>query len=345
MLEHNLLTLEEALNNTSNKKRHLLLGNGFSIALFPHIFAYKKLFEKADFSKTPELKDVFDLLKTQDFEIVIKALNSTASVGAIYEVAKQKLMKIKRHASELHEILVDAIAGTHPDLPGSIDKEKFMACKKFLLNFRNNDSKIYTMNYDLLLYWVCMQKEIEPAINFDDGFRSTGGMEENYVVWDDTHSHSQDIIYLHGALHLFDAGYELQKYTWINTGIRLIDQIKTQLEQDNFPLIVAGGTWQDKMKKIEHSAYLSRGYRSFANIQGTLFIFGHSLADNDDHILRLIENGKLEQVYIGIYGNIDKNQTIINRGEQLKDNRTRKGNSSKKLEVKFFDTVSVNVWG
>lgn len=37
----------------SAKKRHLLLGNGFSIALKPDIFSYGSLYENADFSAAP----------------------------------------------------------------------------------------------------------------------------------------------------------------------------------------------------------------------------------------------------------------------------------------------------
>ena len=46
-----LLTFAEAIADAqSHSKRHLLLGNGFSIALRPNIFQYGKLYEQADFS-------------------------------------------------------------------------------------------------------------------------------------------------------------------------------------------------------------------------------------------------------------------------------------------------------
>jgi hypothetical protein len=55
-----------------SRNKHLLLGNGFSIALKPDIFSYGSLFENADFSSAPHIKQLFDALGTQDFEIAIR---------------------------------------------------------------------------------------------------------------------------------------------------------------------------------------------------------------------------------------------------------------------------------
>ena len=73
-------------------KRHLLLGNGFSIACRPDIFVYGKLFEQADFSKlSPSAKKTFNALDTQDFEKVIKALRDAKAVLAAYDGIPSKL--------------------------------------------------------------------------------------------------------------------------------------------------------------------------------------------------------------------------------------------------------------
>src|SRR3546814_6226682 len=54
-------------------------------------------------------------------------------------------------------------------------------------------------------------------------------------------AHGQRVHYLHGALHLFDAGAELQKYTWVNTGKPLLEQAREAMGADKFPLFVAEG--------------------------------------------------------------------------------------------------------
>jgi len=53
-----ILTFKEALNDSAkHSNRHLLLGNGFSIACKPDIFQYGKLFERADFTSfSPAVK-------------------------------------------------------------------------------------------------------------------------------------------------------------------------------------------------------------------------------------------------------------------------------------------------
>src|SRR5204863_5736534 len=106
-------------------------------------------------------------------------------------------------------------------------------------------------------------------------------------------NYSQSIHYLHGALHLFDAGAELRKYTWRNTGVRLIDQIRTALDAGMFPHIVTEGTADEKLTRIYHSAYLSKCLRSFANIRGGLMILGLAFSANDQHLFKTMVRSKV----------------------------------------------------
>src|ERR1700744_1253779 len=88
------LSLAEALDDSAKyTRRHLLLGNGFSIACRPNIFVYKKLFEQADFSKlSPTAKHAFDLLGTSDFERVIKALRDARLLLSGYAGVSQEVL-------------------------------------------------------------------------------------------------------------------------------------------------------------------------------------------------------------------------------------------------------------
>ncbi len=146
-----------------------------------------------------------------------------------------------------------------------------------------------------------------------------------------------------GALHLYDAGSQLQKYTWSNTGIALIDQIRDALQANLYPLIVAEATSSEKVNRILHSSYLGRGYRSFAKIGGSLLIYGHGMGDNDDHWYRLVEKGKIRQISVGLFGDPSSpdNQRLIAKGQRLQELRPVKN----PLTVKFFDSESAAVWG
>ncbi len=93
--------------------------------------------------------------------------------------------------------------------------------------FLNTLGMFIRLNYDLLLYWSIMQNEVrQPLTLGDDGFRTPDDGEAEYVTWDVERTDEQDVFYLHGALHLYDAGSELKKFTWMNTGIRLIEQVE-----------------------------------------------------------------------------------------------------------------------
>ena len=336
-----LQTFEQALGHvTEERVPHVLLGNGFSRACQNDIFAYDALFDRADFnSLSPLARESFNVLATRDFEIVMRALRDAAKLLRVYAPDDHNLsIRLRDDANGLREVLVRAIAQNHPEHPAEIADARYAACKRFLAHFKS----IYTLNYDLLLYWALMKQELEPDVPCDDGFRTPEEGEQDYVTWEPGR-HAQNVHYLHGALHIFDAKTEVQKYTWTNTGIRLIEQIRQALNNDLYPIFVAEGESAQKFERIRHSDFLSKAYRSFQEIQHTLFVYGHSMAANDDHILRLIGKGKLKQLFVGIYGDPenDGNLLIARKAEYLQSTRPR----TRPLEVEYFDAQSAQVWG
>ena len=138
---------------------------------------------------------------------------------------------------------------------------------------------------------------------------------------------SNGFFYLHGALHIYDAGADLLKFTWSKTDVALVDQIKSSLARREYPLIVTEGTSDQKKSRIQHSNFLGRAYRSFSAIQGCLFIYGHSLAESDEHLLKLIDKGKTVKVFVGIYGDpaSEANRKIIERANLIPSRRRRNG--------------------
>ncbi len=352
-----MLLFQEAIeDSTQFTKRHLLLGNGFSIALRPDIFHYGSLFQRADFSKHPLLPKVFETLGTQDFELAIRSLEASARLAPIYAVSGvNPAQAMLDDAKALKEILVETIAANHPDVPSDIPDTKFWACRTFLGYFLgSNDGQVYTLNYDLLLYWTLMHEDnpfilnpLELATN--DGFgNDEDDPDADYVVWQgETAAHSAKVHFLHGALHLFDAGTELQKYTWVRTNQRLVDQARTAINADKFPLFVSEGTSAQKKTKIRHNAYLYQGFKQLtSNAQQTrvcFFLHGHSLAANDDHFLKRLGAGRFAKLYVSLFGdpNSPDNKEIAGRARALAD--LRRGRE--RLTVEFYDAASAKVWG
>jgi Domain of unknown function (DUF4917) len=244
---------------------HLLLGNGFSVALRRDIFSYGSLFENADFSSAPEVRALFDMLQTQDFEIAIRHLQDAGKVVKVYRAnEKQLLDQLMKDSALIKDALVSAVAKRHPDRPYDIAKKNYAACRSFLRRFEH----IFTLNYDVLLYWALMQTDVDGTdLRADDGFRHPeGGRDLPYVSWQQ--SQSSTVFFLHGALHLFDQTTEIIKYTWSKTDVAIVDQIRTALDEDKYPLFVAEGTSASKVERILHNAYLHKALRSFESCCG-----------------------------------------------------------------------------
>ncbi|ANC91121.2 DUF4917 domain-containing protein [Azospirillum humicireducens] len=343
-----LLTFDTVMRRAEKAtNRHLLLGNGFSIALKPDIFHYASLYEAADFSAAPKVKDLFEALGTRDFETVIRHLTDTAKVVRVYWPERVKaIARLEEDAAAIKNALVSAIARNHPARPYEISPEQYAHCRHFLMPFKH----IYTLNYDVLLYWALMQTEVDDLkLLPDDGFRHPeNDLDAPYVSWQE--ANSPTVHYLHGALHLFDAGAEITKYTWSKTDVPLVDQIRRALDDSKYPIFVTEGTSASKRAKILHNAYLHKALRSFEAVckpaNSALVIFGHSLAENDQHILRCIAKGAIGQVFVSLYGdpNTAGNKAIIKGASRLMAGR-EKDRPAAKLNISFFDAASAEVWG
>ncbi|MCP9480334.1 DUF4917 family protein [Shimia sp. CNT1-13L.2] len=352
-----ILTFQQALDHSSEyKKRHLLLGNGFSIACKPEIFSYGSLFNNADFSANPNLPKVFDALGTTDFEVAIRALENASAISGIYvSDSHDPSADMLRDAQALKEILISTVTRNHPDGPFDVEEEQFLNCRNFLSNFIGPEinGHVYTLNYDLLLYWTLMHSEFSDGSKVElrtvDGFGDDDpSHKEDYVTWqgEGSRMHS-NVFFLHGALHLFDGGRELQKFTWIRKDERLKEQSWEAMNSGRLPLFVAEGTTSQKATKIQHHAYLFQCLKSFRacvdTIKTCIFVHGHSLADNDGHIFREIARGRCQRIYVSLHGNpsSEPNREIMAKAQALAAARS----SGYTLNAHFYDAESAHVWG
>jgi hypothetical protein len=124
--------------------------------------------------------------------------------------------------------------------------------------------------------------------------------------------------------------------------VPLVDQIRDALNEGLYPRVVTEGTSEEKLAAILHSAYLHKALRSLASCKGALFIHGHSLADNDAHILSAIIEGGYGALYVSLHGDPDdaSNEVIRHRAEALALRRP----PSKPLAVSFYDSATAHVW-
>ena len=334
------------------RKRHLLLGNGFSIAYDP-IFDYRSLFEAAKsfkkFSNAPHLPKVFDLLDdTKDFEKVIRFLRDTSKILRIYNNASSVADKIERDAEVLKSILISTISDIHPQKFFDFNDADFLQCRKnFLCHFLEHGDKngnIYTLNYDLLLYW---------AIGYDDDYIGYDGFgrkgSNGPLIW--INGKRRTFHYLHGALHLFDTGSYLQKITGKDK-LTILPQVQDEISSGKYPLFVAEGESKQKRLKIESDEYLRSSYKNFTEKMNqpndVLFIFGHRLDNKSDkHIFKCIIEGKISRVYVSLYDDPESgyDPNIRKNAEEWETLRAEHYSPGEyPLKVKFFDAESAEVW-
>lgn len=340
----------------SGGKIQLLLGNGFSIACHSS-FKYGTLFEQARKRGLP--RHLGELLEryTNNFEDVLKYLDEGIFLAGHYRLKKDKrtTRDMAKDYMKLKDTLIKTISDNHPDFPSKIPDKRFESCIKFLRNF----DAVFTVNYDLLLYWASLhinEKEGE-EFPFSDGFgRDEDADDPDCSFSYSTMSSKPYLFFLHGALHLYTRDGHVWKRVWNTTGIPIIQRVREAFKDKGYPLVVTEGKSVDKLEKIESSSYLSQAYRKFKNLQGHLFIFGHSLSDQDNHILDAVicsEKLKLGHVWIGIYGNPGSahNQKIIEKAAFLRIKREEripkkvKSKGEGELNICFFNSDSARVWG
>ena len=315
------ISFREALSETADRRRHLLMGNGFSIAAHRG-FDYSSLYD-VEVAPDPSLSALFDELGTKNFEVALKQARNS------------------REAEEIRARLISAVAKVHPTY-GMITEEARGACGLFLEDFTavrlgGQRGSLFTTNYDLLLYWVLVQHN--KTLKCYDGFDSDG-------VW--APFREARLFYLHGGLHIFE--HHLPKITQVKKlmwqkGRSLIQQVQSHLEVGDLPLFISEGNAIQKRARRWDSEYLKKALRHFTmacdQADSVLFTVGHSLSDADAHIADAIGGGQIERVFLGAYGPAD-HERFSQLGQAWAAQRA--GANRPEIEVCVFDVSECPIW-
>ena len=346
-----LPSFEDALKVAKEKsgKVHVLLGNGFSIGAHES-FKYGTLYEQAlNSGLSSHVEVLFERYGTTNFEEVLRQLDEGGWLATHYRLKEtDPRLNMIQDYERVKEALVNSIATNHPQSSNSLPQALLLSASDFLNRF----DSVYTTNYDLLLYWASL---IDDTFIFQDGFGREPDTDDSYCVFLPTGSDEKHIYFLHGALHLYTESGEVRKRVWQSTGVHLMDQIRDALEIKEYPLIVSEGDSESKEKRIEASSYLSYCQRKFENIYGSLFIYGSSLSEQDEHILDwIVNNTGLERLFVAVYGDaeadaatelIGRANGLIGRRQRVLDsNKTGRRFKRHALQVEFFASGTAQVW-
>lgn len=298
-----MINFAQALEQTEKPARHILLGNGFSQSWDHEIFNYKYLFERANFGVRDEaIKSIFRKFETYDFETVMFNMLASANVLESYGGDHTLIAQIRSDTEVLKESLIQVITDCHPRLPSRVPDEEYEMARHFLYEFQ----KIFSLNYDLLMYWARNKSDIEPeAFRTDDGFR----WPETWCAYRE--DVNQQVFFLHGALHLYDNGVSIKKHAYNNDAeTSIVDQVRMNLRDNKFPLFVSEPTHFKKAEKIKHNPYLDYCFRQLKQLNGDMFIFGHSFDESDKHIFDELKKSNVNRFYVSIYGNENTEQNL-----------------------------------
>jgi hypothetical protein len=288
----------------------LLIGNGASQAVWPD-FGYPSLYEKAQLDEDD--RELFRVLGTRNFELVLDRLRLSRIVCRQLGHA---IDAIDARYEGVRAGLLDAVRQVH--VPWGAVPEWLLdhICE----NLAGYDH-VFTTNYDLLAYWAIMRS---PG-RFADYFWSD-------LTFDATNTHGYldrtKVLYLHGALHLYRlAGGEVVKRKQL-PGQNLLDAIGTDYLGADTPMFVSEGTAEDKAAAIRRCDYLSFGLEQLATPDRKLVVFGHSLSDQDKHLVAAIRR---RQAPLAI--SIRPSVNVISRKAELQSLLLGK-------ELLFFDATT-----
>lgn len=200
-----VLTFAEAIEEAREgcgRELAVLLGNGFSIDYDAAVFRYESLAREARLGGLSVAKaELFDTLGTENFEVIIEKLSAAAKLQELYGGDAALTKTLRRDVKVVRNALADVIAKRHPESAQDLSDDEVAHARTFLAHFR----RIFSLNYDLLLYWVVNRIAVLPhGVPIRDGFEYPSYKDQSMLVWKSKPSQGpQRVFYLHGALHYF----------------------------------------------------------------------------------------------------------------------------------------------
>lgn len=331
-----MVDFSEELEKAANEKT-LILGNGFGLsydnAFKSNHFSWNTLLELCDIEEGSQLHSLLAECN-YDFELVHQKLNNAIDILARYSPENALIQELENQVQVLREQLTVAVASSHPQSfnidfntdEGREKKKKIEACRVFLRKF----SKVFSLNYDLLLYWVrCFDNNCLGQDSFDNE-------DGELVFYPDSNA---NYLFPHGALFLFRDGVGAKK-SRSSMANPILARVERKIGNGNFPMCVSEGTGSQKLSAIKSNSYLLFSYEKIMECEGTVFTFGCSfLDDKDSHIIKAILKSPSTKVVVGEH---NPTEASVHRLSHEFSRLKQELNSNKEIVV--ADTSGVDIW-
>lgn len=305
------------------------------------------------------LKNSDECLKYATNHYCTPTPDCSAKINQYRDVLKKTVIEILTD-SHFHPSY-QAIFGNDFNNPPEYIKQ----CGKNLRNFE----RIFTINYDLILYWLMNHQGLLTKANSTDvsehGYFKDGFSQENCYFLDNTNevkehlcglsmnNNHPNFFYLHGALHLIQKNNSAYKIVRKGSNMTLSDLRDFLLEKfPNFDsLIIFDATNEEKVDTIFANAYLNKAYDKITPIKGDIIIYGCNFLDNSETKINLGNDIHLWQKII----NSDTHNLFVSlgkEGSELDTYNQELGGAFKRLKVKpnidmnihCFSYHDVDIW-
>lgn len=312
----------------------ILLGNGASISI-DKSFTYDSLKKYATDSGllNNSVTTLFDFFKTSDFELILRLVWHATKVNEALGITDTETENAYEH---VRDCLINTVQRIHPE--HSEIKNQFLA----IINFLGSFETVFSLNYDLTLYWVMMcAKDLDNNHMFKDCMIN-GEFKSDWQGLRKSVNHrfkkTSLVFYPHGSLVLARNINEEEVKLVSHEDDDLLESILKHWRSSKYiPLFVSEGTSDQKLTAIKNSHYLSIVYREvIPSIGDNLTIFGWGFGEEDTHILKKLKDSGVKKIAVSVYKN---DQPYCHRVSQMIHTHIRNN-----IEVIFFDSESNDCW-
>lgn len=319
---------------SSNYTDSVILGNGASISVAPTL-SYRSLYEAAiGYGHLTESQQaIFALFKTHDFEFVMRALSHASAINQHLRIVETATAQAYE---QIKQALIRTVEKVHPEYGDA--EIQLPAISRFLSHF----STVFSLNYDLLIYWAIMAEISRPDGScFMDCFIHGRFKTEYPCLRPSDGTPSTFFFYPHGNLALatdmLGEESKIQRRT-----SALISEIKENWElRGGNPLFVSEGDSSKKLLAIGRSSYLQAVYSELCAIRESVLIYGWSFGTEDSHILKALGRARVRLLGISVY----KGEGSAPEHFCYEVDRAVRGTSGlEKAHIEFFDSSDPGAW-
>ncbi|OLF36810.1 DUF4917 family protein [Psychrobacter sp. Cmf 22.2] len=279
--------------------KSIILGNGFGmsydVATGEKYFNWNTLLDLCDIDEGSKIHQLLTE-NSFDFELVHQKMNNAIDVINMYSGDSKLIQELEQQIQFLREQLIIAVSRSHPssftielgEVENKKRQQRVRQCRKFLFNFE----RVFSLNYDLLLYWVrCFENDFLGKDSFDK-------IDGKLVFSPDNNA---NFLFPHGSLFTYRDGIGALKCQ-SSKAKPILARLESNINDGHFPMCISEGTGKQKLEAIKSNHYLNFSYNKIKESKGTLFTFGCSFLDSkDDHIIRAMLESPADKIVVGEY--------------------------------------------